>query len=173
MVAQTRKHGIDAQVLKIEELGRLTTTFDGLFSNFGAFNCIARPAELRHALAARLSPGGYFALCVMGRFCLWETLWYSLKGNFAKAARRWKGSAPARTLGIEVTYHSVSQLRAAFSPDFELKTVVGIGIAAPPSYVTGLPTPSARILGSIDRAMETFPFVSALADHRLLIFIRK
>jgi 2-polyprenyl-3-methyl-5-hydroxy-6-metoxy-1,4-benzoquinol methylase len=173
MVAEARKHGLDARVLKIEELDRLTGKFDGILSNFGAFNCIERPSEFRTALAAQILPGGYLALCVIGRFCLWETLWHALRGQCNKAKRRWKGSASAATLGIHVTYHTVSQLRAAFAPDFELTKVVGIGIAVPPSYITQLPGLISNLLGAIDYLIERLPFISALADHRLLIFRRK
>jgi SAM-dependent methyltransferase len=173
MVAAARNRGLDAQILKIEELDRLSGRFNGALSNFGAFNCIEKPERLRSILAARFLPGAHLAICVMGKFCLWETLWFLLKGKFRKAARRWGGSAPAETLGIPVTYHSLPDLRRALTPDFALIAVRGVGIAVPPSYVTSVPAACFKFLGWLDRSIERLPLVSALADHRLLIFRRK
>jgi SAM-dependent methyltransferase len=173
MVAVARTRDLNARVLKIEELDQLAPGFNGALSNFGAFNCIESPGKLRNRLAARLLPGAHFALCVMGRFCLWETLWFAVHGKFRKAARRWSGSAPADTLRIPVAYHSVSALRRAFAPDFRLLRVAGIGIAVPPSYVRGVPLFGFKLLGFIDRCIERLPLMPALADHRLLIFVRK
>jgi SAM-dependent methyltransferase len=173
MVAIAQKQGLNARVLNIEELDQLASEFDGALSNFGAFNCIEQPGRLRKALAARLAPGAHFALCVMGRFCLWESFWYAARGKFRKATRRWGGSAPADTLRIPITYHSVSDLRRALAPDFFLLRVTGIGIAVPPSYVRSLPLFCFEMLAFLDRCIERLPLVSALADHRLLIFVRK
>src|ERR1035441_2272350 len=88
MVSVARNRGLDARVLKIEELDRLHGRFNGALSNFGAFNCIEKPEKLCSVLASRLLPGAYLALCVMGKFCLWETLWFSVQGKYRKAARR-------------------------------------------------------------------------------------
>ena len=60
------------------------------------------------------------------------------------------------------------QLRTAFSADFELERWTGIGMLLPPSYVQ-LPARVVSVLAAIDR----LPFLRALADHRLLIFVRK
>ena len=173
MVSKACERNTDARVLKVEEIDRLPGRFSGAISNFGVFNCIASPESLRANLAARFLPGAHLALCVMGRFCLWETLWFSMRGKFRKAARRWRGVAPADTLGISVTYHSVARLRRALAPDFDLIRIAGIGIAVPPSYVLGLPAWSFRVLAGIDRLVETLPLFPALADHRLLVFVRR
>jgi SAM-dependent methyltransferase len=173
MVSKAREKNADARVLKVEEIDRLPGRYSGAISNFGVFNCVALPEMLRANLAARFLPGAHLAFCVMGRFCLWETLWFSMRGRFRKAGRRWRGVASADTLGISVTYHSVAGLRRALAPEFELIRIVGIGIAVPPSYVRGLPAWSFKVLASIDRLVERLPFFPALADHRLLIFKRR
>jgi SAM-dependent methyltransferase len=173
MVAQARRRGVDACVMKIEDVEKVPSQFAGVLSNFGAFNCVTDPQAVRWALAEKLPQGGHFALCVIGRFCLWETLWYAARANIPKAIRRWKATARAQSLGIEVRYHSASELRAALSPDFTLVRSVGIGITVPPSYVRGLPPTAMRMFGFLDRIFERVPFLSALADHRLLIFVRK
>src|SRR6266568_218287 len=42
MVRIARSRGVDAVRLPIEELERLTGSFDGVLSDFGALNCVAR-----------------------------------------------------------------------------------------------------------------------------------
>jgi SAM-dependent methyltransferase len=136
---------LTAEVLAAEKIGALSGTFDGALSNFGVLNCIAdlRPAVA--GLAARIRPGGYAAICTMGRFCAWETFRFTARLEFRKAIRRWSGVAHA-SLGVTVYYHTISQIRAAFAPAFELQQWMGIGF---------------------------FPRLRAAADHRLLIFKRK
>jgi len=48
----------------------------------------------------------------------------------------------------------------------------GIGVFVPPSYVS-LPVWLVRLLSKIDFAFARLPILRALADHRLLIFVRK
>ena len=119
-------------------------TFDGAVSDFGALNCVADLATLREPLARMIAPGGYLAICVMGRLCLWETVWYLFRGDFRKAVRRWKGSAES-SLGIQVYYPTVREIARAFAPGFTLTQAAGIG---------------------------TWPAFIAISDHRVLIFRR-
>ncbi len=136
--------------------------FDGVISNFGALNCVEDIASVARALGALVRPGGHVAICTMGRFCLWETLYYAARFRFKKALRRISGRAG------DVYYPTVRQLRADFSADFELLYWTGIGMLVPPSYVK-LPTSVVHLLARLDR----LPFLRACADHRLLVFRRK
>ena len=101
MVQLARQRGVDARVLRIEDIGTLRRTFDGAISNFGAINCVERLCDVREPLARLIRSDGHLVLCVMGRFCLWESLWFGLHGAFRKAARRWSGKADS-SLGIRV-----------------------------------------------------------------------
>lgn len=144
MVRIARERGVDACLCRIEDIGSIAMTFDGAVSDFGALNCVADLATLREPLERLIAPGGYLAICVMGRFCLWETVRYLLRGDVRKAVRRWKGSAPS-SLGIRVFYPTMNEIARAFSPGFALVQAAGIG---PWSHFT------------------------AIADHRVLIFRR-
>jgi hypothetical protein len=114
-------------------------------------------------------PGGRVAICTIGRFCLWESVYYAVRGQFGKAFRRLRGSAPS-LLGVTVHYPSVAELRSAFA-NFELESWTGIGLFVPPSYV-GMPGWLVRWCSVLDRALAPVPLLRAMADHRLLILVR-
>jgi ubiquinone/menaquinone biosynthesis C-methylase UbiE len=164
-VAQSRG-GFTAEVRSAENLQRVGGTFDGAISNFGALNCVEDLPAVAPALGALVRPGGRVAICTIGRFCAWEMLYYAARLNFRKAFRRLGGSSSFHA--ITVRYPTVRQLRASFSADFELQRWTGIGMLVPPSYVR-LPAPVVKLLASLDR----LPLLRAIADHRLLIFVRK
>jgi ubiquinone/menaquinone biosynthesis C-methylase UbiE len=172
MVRIARDRGIDAEVLPIEQCARLDGSFDAILSNFGALNCVEDLESLREPLTRLIRPGGYLLICIIGRFCLWETAWSLLRAQPAKAFRRWRGSVRS-SLGIRVFYPSKKHLEAAFQPGFTLNNWRGIGLAVPPSYVTGLSASLLKRLDAFDRRVAHWPFLRAVSDHRLFVFIRK
>jgi ubiquinone/menaquinone biosynthesis C-methylase UbiE len=171
MVQMARARGVDAYLIPVEEIGKLTEGFDGAFSNFGALNCVRDLSSLREPLARLIRPAGYFVLCIIGRFCLWESLWYAARGQFRKAVRRWRGKS-SLSMGLTVFYPRVDAIRSALSPDFRLIQTIGIGVCVPPSYVSGLSSPLLARLAAADRHIAALPGFRALADHRLLVFRR-
>jgi len=163
--------GVDAEQFSIEDCGFLGGSFDAALSNFGALNCVEDIEALRAPLARLVRPGGYLVICVIGRFCAWETAWALLRGQTAKAFRRWRKSAMS-SLGIRVFYPSRRRLENAFRPAFTLLDWRGIGCAVPPSYVTGLSDGVLRKLDAFDRRAAHWPFLRGLSDHRLFVFVR-
>jgi SAM-dependent methyltransferase len=143
-------------VLRAEEIASLPGIYDGALSNFGALNCVADLQPVARALAAKVRRGGFAAICTIGRFSIWETLRYSVRLQFRKAFRRIGGRAEA-SLGIPVYYPTVAQLRELFAPEFQLVRWVGVGLWPP---------------AAIDRTLAGLPVLRAMADHRLLIFMR-
>src|SRR5450756_2345327 len=93
-VAQARG-GFTAAVCSAEELAQIGGTFDGAISNFGALNCVASLPAVAGSLAGMVRPGGRVAICLLGRFCAWETLYYGVRWEFRKAFRRLVGHALA------------------------------------------------------------------------------
>jgi ubiquinone/menaquinone biosynthesis C-methylase UbiE len=169
MVRIARERGIDASVCRAENLSDLQGPFDGVLSNFGALNCVQDLAVLRGSVARLTQPCGWLAICLMGRFCAWETIWYLLRGDLARATRRWSGEASS-SLVSRVFYPTVPGIRRALAPEFALQSWHGVGIAAPPSYVTGLSAATVRRLATLDRRLASSPFLRTLSDHRLLLF---
>jgi len=172
MVHAARHRGVAASVLRIEELDRLSGSFDGALSNFGALNCLEDIEILREPLGRLVRTGGYFAACVMGRFCLWETAYYLGRGKLRQAGRRWRGIARGESLGLPVFYPTIRQIRKSLAPEFVLKQSFGIGVCVPPSYVRGFTGRAVTRLDALDRRIAHRAWARAVSDHRLLILVR-
>lgn len=171
ILAAQARGGFTTEVLRAEDLVTLGGEYDGAISNFGALNCVEDLPAVVPGVAALLRPGGHVAICIIGRFCLWETLYYAARFQFRKAFRRLRGSAPSG-LGITVRYPSAREFRTLFVRGFELQRWTGIGLFVPPSYVE-LPAPVVAFLSALDGILARLPLLRALADHRLFIFKRK
>jgi ubiquinone/menaquinone biosynthesis C-methylase UbiE len=198
MVQIACERGVYATVCNAEELGRIGRIFDGAISNFGALNCVEDLPAVARSLARLVRPGDGVAICMLGRFCAWETLYYAARLQFGKACRRWRGRVPfvghppsdlrgrltsagcqpARrmtscpTNEITVHYPAALEIQAAFQRDFKLLRWTGIGLLVPPSYVR-LPAAVVRVLAACDRVLARLPLLRGLADHRLFLLVRK
>jgi SAM-dependent methyltransferase len=172
MVQIARGRGVPALVGSIERIHEITRTFDGVISNFGALNCVLDLSSLRMPLAKMVRPQGHLAICLMGRFCLSESLRFIGQFDFRKAARRWRGRAYAKKLELPLFYPSASEVTRALSPEFELISRTGIGLTVPPSHVIGLSPSSLCRRGRIDNRIAGWPILRGMADHQLFIFRR-
>ncbi len=172
MVQVARARGVNARQLSIENLDELTGRFDGAISNFGALNCIARLESVGSALGRLLRSGGALAICVMGRFCLWETCYYLHCLRPDRAFRRWRPGGCKSSIGVHVRYPSVRRLARAFGRQFCLADWYGIGLCVPPSYAGGLSETALERFDAIDRRLAHRTGLRALCDHRLLVFRR-
>ena len=179
-------HGVGelvrTRLLSAQDLLELSRngSFDGGFSNFGALNCIDDVARFAGDLAGVLRPGASALLCWMGAYCAWETAFYLVQGNPGKAFRRWQRGAVIGHVGAEtsvsVYYRSVRRLVKAFRPYFQLRSIKGIGITVPPSYLEGWATRHPywlRASASADALLCGCPGVRSVADHILLRFERE
>ena len=187
MIAVARRPGpserglINLEFLHLanEELGALPGEgqFDGAFSNFSGLNCVADLKGVAENLARLVKPGGRVLLCVWGRVCVAEVLWYLLHGQAKKAVRRFSGKTTARLgeLTIPVYYHSVGEMRRSFSPWFQLRSRRAVGFFVPPSFIEGAIGKYGKMLaglGGLDRLCGAWPVVRDAGDHMLLEFER-
>jgi ubiquinone/menaquinone biosynthesis C-methylase UbiE len=166
---------IDFRVLPTERLHELTTQplFDGVFSNFSGLNCVADLSMVFDQLAMLLRPGAELLLCLSTRFCVWEILHYAVKGNFRKAVRRCRGRSLASfdELSFLVYYPTIRSLRNAFGQAFRLRSVTGIGITVPPSYMESWMSKHPRmiaVLKRVDAVVCSWPLFRGAGDHMLL-----
>lgn len=166
---------VDFRVLSTERMDKLPSDlrFDGMFSNFSGLNCIPDLSNTWQLLAERLHPGAQILICLSTRFCVWEILHYLCKGEFHKACRRWRGTAEAtiERKSFVVHYPTLRSLRRSLWPMFRLRSVTGIGVTVPPSYLESWARRNPSTLHfceTIDRLICEWPGIRALGDHMLL-----
>ena len=173
---------VEFRCLATENLGKLIgeAPFDGVLSNFAGLNCVEDLHGVARDLARLLRPGARALLCLFGRFCAWEVLWYLGRGQAGQAFRRFQSGAQIARLGkeasVEVRYPSARRVRQIFAPQFRLRGWKGVGVAVPPTYAEGLARRFPRLLGGLELAdkklLARLPGARALGDHVLLEFER-
>lgn len=173
---------VQTHLLAAEDVASLRSpaAYDGAFSNFGALNCVQDLPQLARNLAVLLKPGATALLCWMGPSCLWELIWYLGRGDPHRAFRRFRrGGVNARLTegtSIRVHYPSVRSLARTFSPEFQLKSIKGIGVSVPPSYLESWANRFPHLFSVFVRAdlvLGRCFGLRSLADHVLLEFQRK
>lgn len=179
MANESRGAQVQLELRAIEQLDGLTDggTFDGVFSDFSGLNCVSDLSAVGRQLSTLVKPGGWAVLCLSGRFCLWESLWYLAVGEPKRAIRRWKGSASAYlgNIALEMRYPTVKDMQRYFAPYFRLCRCKGIGIFVPPSYVEHLARKHPAAVGRLaafDRVLASWPGFRSLGDHVLLVLER-
>ena len=161
---------IDFHCLPIEALAELPgdKRFDGVFSNFGAINCVADPAALSSTLRGFLVPGAPLLFVVMGRYVPWEWAWYLAHGDWHRAFRR-LGQHGAQWRGLTIHYPTPRKLSKTLAPHFVTRRRSALGFALPPSYAgdwLNRAPAMLRILESIEAVSRRF--TAGLADHFVL-----
>jgi ubiquinone/menaquinone biosynthesis C-methylase UbiE len=168
---------VRTRALRAEDIARLPLDelFDGAFSNFGALNCVDDLRVVARGLARLLKPGATAVLCWMGPCCMWETIWYLAQRNRQQAFRRFKPEGVSARIAdgafIHVHYPSVKLLALAFAPEFRVKSVRGIGVAVPPSYLEFWARRHPHLLQlceHFDSWLGRCPGIRSLGDHVLV-----
>lgn len=150
--------------------------FDLVFSNFGGLNCIPPAAleKLIDRVPVILSPGGRFIGVIMGKHCIWETLYFLMKFQFAKAFRRWtKKSVHADLNGVSIKtwYYSPSQLKHWTKNKFRIKNILPVGLSVPPSYLENFFSKRRRSLlrlNSLEKRLGKISLFAPYADHYII-----
>jgi ubiquinone/menaquinone biosynthesis C-methylase UbiE len=152
--------------------------FDAVVSNFGALNCVPSLEALGVVGCRHLRPGGAMIIGLIGRTCLWETLYFTALGQPDKAARRRAASVAVPVAGIEVPtfYHRRIDLAACLGETFRLDGAIGIGVAVPPPYLEPrwqrVPGVLRRAAVSVDRVAAGWPLLNQLGDHTLTRWVK-
>ena len=160
---------IEFRCVPLERLGTELAgrRFDGVWSNFGAVNCVPRLEATVAGLAALLEPGAPLAWVVMGKHVPWEWLWFLARGNARKAFRRERhGGAVWR--GMRIVYPTPAELARTLAPHFEPTYCRPLGFVLPPSYASGWLERRPRLLASltrVERSAQHVQALAALADH--------
>jgi SAM-dependent methyltransferase len=177
-----KERSVRPHLLAAEDIASLRNSdfFDGAFSNFGALNCVQDLRQLAKDLSILLRPGATALLCWMGRCCLWEITWYLAQGKPGKALRRFHREGVTARLAegaiVRVRYPSVQLLAHTFAPEFQIKSIKGIGVSVPPSYLETWANRFPGLFGltvRTDSLLGRCPGSRGLADHILLEFRRE
>ena len=153
--------------------------FDAIVSNFGALNCAPSLAPLGVIGCRHLRAGGAMAIGLMGRTCLWETLYFTARGDRQKASRRRTARADLPVAGIDVPtfYHRTDDVAAALGDGFVRDAVIGIGVMVPPPYLEPrwLQCDAAlrRAAAGVDRFAGSWPIVNELGDRTLSRWVKR
>ena len=173
-------HAIITQVIdmksshQIRQLGE----FDLIFSNFGGINCLS-PQQLSACLRTcvhQLRPNGHLIVVYMSRSCVWEQLYYILKGNFRQAFRRKKKGSQLVSLGkttIPSWYYAPREIKQLVPDTYQLRAIRPIGLAVPPAYLEAFFSKQLKLLQflyQVEKRLENVSLFSDLADHSLIHF---
>jgi ubiquinone/menaquinone biosynthesis C-methylase UbiE len=169
------EHRARALVLGIHELQQLSDDrFEGIYSNLGALNCVPDLRTASRECARLLRPGGQLVFSVIGRSCPWETAYYSVRGDPARAHRRAATDAvPVSLSGQRVwtRYYTPIEFYDQFSTEFVLVGYRSLALTVPAPYLVGLYRRLGRvgpILNCIDRVIGRLPGVRDYGDHFLM-----
>jgi SAM-dependent methyltransferase len=153
--------------------------FDAVVSNFGALNCAPSLDALGVIGGRHLRDGGTLAIGLMGRTCLWETMYFTALGDRVRAARRRAANVAVAVAGIDVPtfYHRTSDVGAALGAAFSCEATIGIGVLVPPPYLEPrwqqVPLSLRRIAAGVDRVIGSWPLVNHLGDHTLTRWVKR
>jgi cyclopropane fatty-acyl-phospholipid synthase-like methyltransferase len=143
-VANAKPHPKNV-TFKVQDINTITEAtfsqkFDFIFSDFGGINCLS-PKQLEtffETATNLLEPNGKLAIVLMPKNCIWERLYFTLKGDKTKANRRNTTEsivANVDGVGVDTWYYNPKEISAVADTFFETKKVKPIGITIPPSYL--------------------------------------
>lgn len=170
---------------KVQDINTITKDtfnkkFDFIFSDFGGINCLSQ--EQLKAFFKKstdlLLPNGKIAIVLMPKNCLWERLYFTLKGDKAKATRRNTTESVVANVdgvGVETWYYNPQDISALANDFYTTEKVKPIGVTIPPSYLEQsfvAKFPMLNIFKGLDSIL-TGASLAKYADHFLIILEKK
>ena len=163
------------------ETFKLDAKFDLIFSNFAGLNCLDKTGikEVFKSCESMLKPNGEFILVFLGKFCLWETIYFLAKVDLKNAWRRSSDNSVMVDVSgekVKTWYYSIQEIEQLCSTNFETQKVRAIGSFVPPSYLNtmfGKDSLILKILNRLDDELGHLIFMKYLSDHYLLHLKKK
>ncbi len=170
------------EVLDINAISKdsFNRKFDLIFSNFGGLNCLSKP-ELSAFLdtsAHLLNPNAKLIMVLMPKHCIWEQLYFGIKGNLKKAKRRYTDKyllVNVNNVSVKTWYYNPKEIISLTKKLFTPKKIKPVGIAIPPSYFENsflAKKPFLNGLRIIEKLLSQ-SFWAKYADHFLIELIKK
>ena len=190
MVEQARRRVRDAGVAErvdvrhigiheIDRLERAHAPFDAAYSNFGPLNCVVDLPTAAQGIADRLKAGGVLIASVMGRVCPWEIALYLSRGDFSRAAIRFRaGLVPVPLDGRTVwtRYFNPREFEAIFAAAGMTRVSLrALGLLLPPPYLQTFAERHPALVARLQRAEDRcggWPVLRGWGDH-FLVVLRK
>ncbi len=170
---------ITARHVGSHELEKLTgERVDGVYSNFGPLNCVPDLTTTAQQCATLLAPGGNMVFTIIGRHCPWETLFYTLRGDRARAhIRKAPGIVPVglNENTVWTRYYTPREFYAPFARHFTLTHYRALSLFLPPPYLVHLYKrfrPLFAPLGWADDVLGGLPLLREAGDHFLILLTR-
>lgn len=186
MVKQTRqrlaREQLSARVENIgaQDLEKLNgETFDLIYSDLGPLNCVENLRAVSQQCAALLQPRGVLIVSVMARVCPLEILYFTLRGDFKQATRRFPRAMVPVNLEdgrVWTRYYDPREFFSFFDAEFSLVTYRGLNVLLPPPYLERPFQRTAvfgRMLIRLDARLASLPFLRNMGDHFLMTLAKK
>lgn len=182
MVRQTRarltaaRWNVNVRNLGAEQLEAFgNQTFDAIYSDLGPLNCLPDLRLVSRLCSNQLIPGGYLILSVMARLCPWEIGYFTLRGEFESAVRRFpKQMVPVKLENgvVWTRYYSPREFFTFFADNFRLVTYRSLNLVLPPPYLVRWYNRAgalARPISWLDETLSTLPLFRNMGDHFLMV----
>ena len=175
--SKTSLENLQFKVLNINSIvvTGFNSKFDLIFSNFGGLNCLSK--EQLHIFfntcVSLLKPDSKLVLVIMSKKCLWENIYFYLRGNIKKAKRRNTNEPLLVNVHgelIKTWYYSPKDIVSLTKKLFVVKAIRPIGILIPPSYLENTFITKGfifKMLVNIEKLLN-FSFLANYADHFII-----
>lgn len=171
---------VSFKVIFIQDLNEEIKNSNFIFSNFGGLNCLSPQefAEFANKCNALLNTHADLYFVIMGRKCIWERIYFKLKGDSKKAERR------SSKLGVDTLinasefktwYYSPKEVIKFFDSRYKMMRTAGVGFFVPPSYLNPFFSNKKfllKLLNGLDKLFCKFKWTANYADH-FIIHLKK
>jgi len=172
----TNAKNISFDVKQIQHLDKEMQDANFVFSNFGGLNCLSPQdlAAFANKCNTMLKNESDLFFVIMGRKCIWEKLYFRIKGDRVKAMRR-KSKEGIDTFingsEFKTWYYSPNEMMTIFEKNFKMQHLSGVGLFVPPSYLNPFFTNKKvllKLLNGLDKVFCKFKFMADRADHYII-----
>jgi SAM-dependent methyltransferase len=159
---------IDCEVGDMRSYSPAETRFDGVFSNFGALNCVP---DLGCLTKLPMPPGSHLVLTTMGLIYPLESAVFLLKCKPRAAFRRYGRQGLVEGIPFNVYYHGLRRLRQSLGTRFDLIEVRGLRSIVPSPSLAHLERFRIfRALEPLDRWLCSHRLTATYADHFVTVW---
>ena len=182
---KARKNGL-ASNLRLEKLNAENISslvggyglhfFDGIYSTYGAMNCVQDISVISVGAHDLLSLNGKLILGIYNRLCAAEILGYMMKLKLLNAVSRFKRRSleGESRFCIDIYSYTLGEILSSFANRFRLTHVEGVPVIIPPSNFVGYVEKFRRkfdLIKKMDAWLGTrWPFYG-LGDHFLTVMV--